>query len=276
MLHDRLAQELYSEICQIPLIDSHTHINPREPAARSLEDILGYHYYTELAHSAGMDKAALTSRVDPRHALRELLNHASRFDNTVQYAWLVEIARAFFNFQGERLSPADSAWLCDSAERVMSAPDWERQVLALSNIEKVFLTNDFDDSLEGFDTDRYVPCLRTDDLVFRLHDPEVRRRLTAATGVAPSDAANVRRAQARFSSDSRLEAPERALSPCRPTFPLSRLPTVSFLDPSARPCRRTGSSRVTRPQGPRVRLSQREFFGRWQKPAGTSGSRSIS
>ncbi|MCS7159560.1 MAG: amidohydrolase, partial [Gemmatales bacterium] len=42
---------------------------------------------------------------------------------------------------------------------------------------------DFDDPLEGFDTSFYVPCLRTDDLVFRLHLPQVRERLAKATGV---------------------------------------------------------------------------------------------
>ena len=43
-----------------------------------------------------------------------------------------------------------------------------------SKLEQVFLTNDFDDPLEGFDTNRYIPCLRTDDLVFHLAKPEVR------------------------------------------------------------------------------------------------------
>jgi glucuronate isomerase len=194
MLHDRLAQELYSEICHIPLIDSHTHINPHEPAARSLEEILGYHYYTELAHSVGMDQQVLSAEADPRERVRAILYHMSRFDNTVQYSWFVEIVRAFFNFQGERLTLADSTWLFDTAERKMAQPDWEDRVLRLSNIEKVFLTNDFDDPLEGFDTNRYIPCLRTDDLVFRLHDPEIRRRLAATTGVAVSEPASLRRA----------------------------------------------------------------------------------
>ena len=36
----------------------------------------------------------------------------------------------------------------------MSQSDWESQVLETSNIEKVFLTNDFDDDLKGFDRDR--------------------------------------------------------------------------------------------------------------------------
>ena len=58
MLYDRLAQDLYTEICHIPLIDPHSHINPHQPTARSLDDILGYHYYTELAHSAGMPRSA--------------------------------------------------------------------------------------------------------------------------------------------------------------------------------------------------------------------------
>jgi hypothetical protein len=44
----------------------------------------------------------------------------------------------------------------------------------------VFLTNDFDDPLEGWDTRAYVPCLRTDDLVFKLHERRTVERLGAA------------------------------------------------------------------------------------------------
>src|SRR5262249_14668377 len=106
----------------------------------------------------------------------------------------LEIARAFLNFQGERLSLADCTWLCDTAERRMARPEWENQVFRQSNLEKVFLTNDFDDPLEGFDTRRYVPCLRTDDLVFHLDKPEVRKRLAKATGIEVGDSPSLRRA----------------------------------------------------------------------------------
>jgi glucuronate isomerase len=194
MLHDRLAQDLYSEICRIALIDPHSHIDPRRPTARSLDDILGYHYYTELAHSAGMEKKALAPGVNPRERVRAILYHMTRFDNTAQYHWFLEIARAFLDFQGDRITLADCTRLCDTAERVMAQPDWEEQVLRRSNLEKVFLTNDFDDTLEGFDTQRYVPCLRTDDLVFHLEKPEVRQRLAKATGVEVGDGPGVRQA----------------------------------------------------------------------------------
>ena len=176
MLHDQLARDLYTEICRIPLIDPHTHIDPRRPTARNLDDILGYHYYTELAHSAGMDKALLAA-ADPRERVRAIMYHMAQFDNTTQYMWFVEIVRAFLGFEGERVTLADCTWLWDAAERLTAQPGWEEQVLQRSHLDKIFLTNDFDDPLTGFNTTRYVPCLRTDDLVFHLDKPEVLRRL---------------------------------------------------------------------------------------------------
>jgi glucuronate isomerase len=182
MLQDPLAIELYTEICRIPLIDPHSHIDPHRPTSRGLDDILGYHYYTELAHSAGLDKAAVAPDRPPRERVRAILERMASFDNTAQYAWFLEIARAFLGFEGEHLTVADADALFDAADQVMAQPDWEQTVLSRSHIERVFLTNDFDDPLEGFNTSRYVPCLRTDDLVFHLDKPEVRTRWEKATG----------------------------------------------------------------------------------------------
>src|SRR5438046_8127429 len=108
MLHDPLVRSLYSEICRIPLIDPHSHIDPRRPTARSLDDILGYHYYTELAHSAGMGKGPLADDVEPRLRVRAIIEHLERVDNTAQYSWFMEIARIFLGFQGARLTVQDA------------------------------------------------------------------------------------------------------------------------------------------------------------------------
>ncbi len=67
-------------------------------------------------------------------------------------------------------------------------------MLKKSRLEAVFLTNDFDDPLTGFDTKLYIPCLRTDDLVFHLAKPEVRARLGKSTGFQAGSAAEVRKA----------------------------------------------------------------------------------
>src|SRR6185437_9747175 len=136
----------------------------------------------------------LAADVEPRERVRAILAHMDRIDNTVQYSWFLEIARVFLGFEGDRLSASDTDALWGAAEKCMSQPDWEEQVLRRSNIEKVFLTNDFDDPLEGFNTERYVPCLRTDDLVFHLDKPEVRQRLARATGVEVGDTASLRQA----------------------------------------------------------------------------------
>jgi glucuronate isomerase len=194
MHRDALAWNLYVDICGIAVIDPHSHIDSHRPAARSLDDILGYHYYTELAHSTGMSKALLAPDVDPRDRIRHILYHMSFFDNTAQYGWFLEIARSLLGFEKDHVTVADCTWLCDTAERLMAQPDWEQQVLAKANIEKVFLTNDFDDPLLGFDTARYVPCLRTDDLVFHLDRPQVRQRLAKATGVEVGDVGTLREA----------------------------------------------------------------------------------
>jgi glucuronate isomerase len=191
---DALSNDLFRAICDIPLIDPHSHIDPRQPTSRSLDDILGYHYYTELAHSAGMNQKPLAKDVPPRERVRAILAHMDRFDNTAQYSWFVQIARVFLGFKGERVTAADCDWLCDTAERHFAQADWETQVLKKSNVEKVFLTNDFDDPLTGFDAAKYVPCLRTDDLVFHLDQPATQQRLAKATGVDSTDFPSVRRA----------------------------------------------------------------------------------
>ena len=66
--------------------------------------------------------------------------------------------------------------LFDAAEKTFAQPDWEKQVLAKTKLEKIFLTNEFDDPLKGFDTSTYVPCLRADTLVFQLDKLETRRK----------------------------------------------------------------------------------------------------
>jgi len=191
---DALVADLIAAFEEIPLIDPHSHIDPLSPTARSLEDILGYHYYTELAHSAGMSQQVLHPPVSSRERVREILHYMSHYDNTAQYRWFVDIARIFLQFPGQRVTAADADWLCEAAERIFQQPQWEAEVRQRTRLEKIFLTNEFDDPLEGFDTSVYVPCLRTDTLVFQFHQPSTRQRLAACTGIEAYDAPSIRRA----------------------------------------------------------------------------------
>jgi glucuronate isomerase len=195
---DTLVRDLTTALDAIPIIDPHSHIDPLAPVSKSLDDILGYHYYTELAHSAGMSQEPLAKEVSPRERVRAIVRHMDRYDNTAQYAWFLDIARTFLGFQGTRLAANDADKLFDAAEKTFAQKDWEQQVFAKTKLEKIFLTNEFDDALEGFDTSRYVPCLRTDSLVFHLDRADTRDRLERATGVRVTDAGSLRMAIARL------------------------------------------------------------------------------
>ncbi|MBX9791560.1 MAG: glucuronate isomerase [Pirellulales bacterium] len=195
-----LRERLFTGLDSFVLVDPHTHINPLQPAAATLDDLLGYHYYTELAHSAGMPREQIEEAgIGPDERVRRLVGQLEPLENTVQYAWLIEMCRQFFGFAEDRLTLRNWRALYDASLKRMQEPNWSRQVLSASKLEAVFLTNDFDDSLNGFDTAIYIPCLRTDDLVFHLARPTVRQRLERSTGNAVGSTGQLREAlAARF------------------------------------------------------------------------------
>ncbi len=190
-----LRNRIFRQLDSMWLIDPHTHIDPHRPASVTLADILGYHYYTELAHSAGMPREQIEDPdIGPREKAARLIANLGPVENTVQYSWLVEMAQSLFGFDGDRITLDNWEAVYDASESLMSSETWERDVLRRSRLRRVFLTSDFDDPLEGFDTELYVPCLRTDELVFGFADPAVRNRLQNATGVSVHDPAGLRSA----------------------------------------------------------------------------------
>lgn len=191
----QVADQLFADLEALPLIDPHTHINPHSAASSNLADIMGYHYYTELAHSAGLARERIEEPgIDPKEKVARLVPYLADLENTVQVSWLLDMCREFFEFSDEMITPDNWEALYDSSAEKMAAPDWEQQVLNKSGLDAVFLTNDFDDPLEGFDTSKYIPCLRTDDLVFHLPKPETRQRLAAATTVEVVDSTTLKTA----------------------------------------------------------------------------------
>lgn len=194
-MSEQLSKRIFGELESLVLIDPHTHINPHSAASTTLADIMGYHYYTELAHSAGLAKELIEEPgIDPKEKVGRLVTQLGDLDNTIQLSWLLDICSEFFDFKDEAITESNWEKLYDTAAQKMAQPDWEQQVLKQSGLERVFLTNDFDDPLKGFDTNLYIPCLRTDDLVFHLTKSETRERLGKATQVDVGCASTLREA----------------------------------------------------------------------------------
>jgi glucuronate isomerase len=188
------ARELFDQMARWPIFDPHTHIDPHRPAARHLDEILGYHYYTELAHSAGMPADRVAPELDPDTRAVNLAEYLDRIDSTIQYSWLLEIVRTFHGFPHDRITPRNLGDLLARANHRDDGRIWDHEVWHASRLETVFLTNEFDDSLEGWDRSAYVPCLRTDDLVLKLHEPRTVERLRLASDVDVQDYSGLRTA----------------------------------------------------------------------------------
>jgi glucuronate isomerase len=228
MPSDSLVRDLTAALTDVPLIDPHSHIDPHHPVSKSLDDILGYHYYTELAHSAGMPQTLLAKDAPARERVREIVKYMARFDNTAQYAWFVDIAKTFLGFTGDHVTAADADALFDAAEKTFSRPDWERQVFETTKLERIFLTNEFDDPLEGFNTTTYVPCLRTDTLVFHLDKPDTRQRLAKATGVEVGDVGTLRKAVWKLFAHFKAKGAKACAISLPPDFMPVRVPEAEF------------------------------------------------
>ena len=125
--------------------------------------------------------------IEPREKVSRLMKHLGAIDNTVQWSWMLDLCRDLFDWPEDRIDQVNWERLYDRAEKMCQASDWEEQVLKRSGVESIFLTNDFDDPLAGFDLKRYIPCLRTDDLVFHLAKPTVVSRLEKCSKVSVRD-----------------------------------------------------------------------------------------
>ncbi|MFW5915666.1 MAG: glucuronate isomerase [Planctomycetota bacterium] len=195
---NNLKKRLLQEIMDIPVIDVHSHVPHNSPFAQSLRELLGYHYFTELAHSAGMSQDVIAGDNPDEDMIPELIEAMQPLDNTVQYEWMVELARELFDFEGQRLTTDNWQELADAVKEKARKPGRERDILDKSSIEQVFLTNPFDDDLSSVDTDIFVPSLRADSLVFDLAEEEVQTSLQDVSGTSIADASDLRDALAEL------------------------------------------------------------------------------
>ncbi len=189
----QLADRLLEEIMTIPAVDVHSHVPAADPFARSLRDLLGYHYYTELAHSSGLAREAIAPGRPDEEMIPALLTAMENITNTAQYSWMVELAQTLFDFEEPRLTAANYEPLARAVRERAERPGRAREIMDASRIEKVFLTNNFDEDLSQVDTSLFVPCLRADTLVFGMTDPAVRQSLEAVAGTSLTGAESLKR-----------------------------------------------------------------------------------
>ena len=182
-----LKAEILDELEKIPITCIHSHIDPHNPVAENLADLVGYHYYTELANSAEFEKDWISSDMAPKEIVERVVAKLHYADQTAQYSWLIHLSKVFFGFTEERLTLENYETLYNKViEKTSDIKAHEKDVLEKSNIAKVLLTNSPDDDLDGFDRSIYVPCYRADALVFEIHQTETREMFEECTDTSIS------------------------------------------------------------------------------------------
>jgi len=176
-----LVRELYRRIDAMPIVDVHTHVNWKRGAATSIGDILSYHYYTELTNAADFQRGEFPFD-DPRELTRVILPKLGLIRNTVQHDWLMTISREYLGLTPDEWRPENWQAIYDRSVEVMGRPEWCQELIARANIARVFLTNQYDEDLEGLDSSFYTPCLRVEPFVLWLDRADQREALGAFLG----------------------------------------------------------------------------------------------
>ena len=192
MKSEKLQQRLLAAISEIPAVDTHTHILPRLPFARNLGELLGSNCLTELAFSAGLEQEALAEGEPGPKAVEKLVGAMSAFDNTVQYGWVMDMARDLFDFPHAKLSENNWRELAGAVESEAAEPARGREIMQKAAVEKAFVVSSFWDDLSEMDQVVFSPVLNANDLVFGLAKPEVRKSLKKNSKLSVSDSTALR------------------------------------------------------------------------------------
>ncbi len=177
-----LVRELYEEIDTLPIVDIHTHVQWKTGTAANIGELLSYHYYTELTNAADYEQEPLPFD-DPQELMRRIYPKLAYIRNTVQYDWLMTISRTLLGIEAAAWE-LEKNWetIFRASEKVMGSPEWTTEVIDKADIARVFLTNQYDEDLEGLDPTFYTPCLRTEPFVLWMDRPEERKALESFLG----------------------------------------------------------------------------------------------
>lgn len=176
-----LVSQLFRELQKLPILDPHTHVRADQPVAKHLGDLLGYHYYTELANSSRGTPVKLPD--DPQARIDYVWPHLPQLRGTVQFDWMMGISEILLGIPRADWWTQPKETIVKRAQQVIESKSYASLVWEKSNLTQAYMTNLFDEDLSKHADARLVPCLRTDDLVFHLVKHKTLPRLEKASGI---------------------------------------------------------------------------------------------
>lgn len=134
-----LYLRLKTEIDTIPAIDTHVHINPAEPLARDLSQILYYHnYVSELVTAGAPTELGHPVSENGREKVMALIPEFKRSEYS-SHAWMMrEMLKTIYGFD-EKLTMNNWESLYELVEKKRREPGRVKEVLRLAGVEKILI-----------------------------------------------------------------------------------------------------------------------------------------
>jgi hypothetical protein len=134
-----MTNELYGELCEIPLLDAHTHIDAGHMGARGLYDILLYHMVISDLYSAGCPDGGRLSE-DPDEAeiegrIAAALPYLKHIQNTSCFWGMKIILKDLYGWE-EDITEANWHRL-DAMIRDKAGEKWAKEILNRAKIKRI-------------------------------------------------------------------------------------------------------------------------------------------
>jgi glucuronate isomerase len=160
-----ILKRLYTEVSKIPIVDIHTHVDFKNPTAVNARDILGYHYFTEMAHSQGMSVKSVEQA-------KEISRYLPGAVTTEPYNWLMFLAKKLFDFPHGQLDENTCSDFEKCIEKKAKNSNRLQEICEISNIEIISTTNAPWENLDGIEKYKnekgeqlFIPTFRIDPLL---------------------------------------------------------------------------------------------------------------
>ena len=210
LLHTDCAKTLYSYVKDLPIIDYHCHVSPKQiwenDRFRNITELWlsGDHYKWRLMRSNGIDEYYITGNADPYEKFFRFASLLPKAIGNPMYHWCHLELKNYFGYEGVlNAQTAREVWeLC---EEKLRQPDMDvRGIIKKSNVAFIGTTDDPIDSLEyheklandpGFDT-VVAPSFRPDKAL-NIHKPGWKayiQELSRVSGIDITDLESLKKA----------------------------------------------------------------------------------
>jgi len=176
MLKNEPAKRLYAMVKDLPIIDYHCHLIPKQIAEnyqfKNAFDLFlgGDHYKWRQIRTYGIDEAYITGPEDDYEKFKRFAEVMPMLIGNPLYHWTHLELKRFFGID-ETLSPATCESIWNRCNELLAKPEFRAQeLIKRSNVEVVCTTDDPADTLEyhkalqGFST-KILPTFRPDKCV---------------------------------------------------------------------------------------------------------------